>query len=374
MPLSWQQGACAYIDQHAIAHNLLTLRHRIRLEKPERNPRIWAVVKADAYGHGLSQTLPALQAADGLAVLSVADAYRCRQLGWIKQILIMGGQLSLAELNDPILYPLHVVAEHAGQVEQLEQLTGACRPHAWLRFTGSLHHAGFQARDYRPAYARLQALFSAKRLAGIGHFQHYANAEDPELLAADRQSFAQLTAGLPGQVSTENSAALLTSTQAAASTDWLRIGLALYGASPLTDKDGDALGLQPAMTLQAPIYGIQELQAGDSIGYGSMFRAERAMRIGLVHCGYADGYPGMASNDCHVQLASGMTSIIGRVSMDTLAIDLSAHPDIGPGHQAILWGSHELPVEKVALAAGTIAAQLLTGLTARVPRLAAYPG
>jgi len=285
----------------------------------------------------------------------------------------MGGQLTRDELSDPALYPLHWVVEHDGQLDQLESLSGAHMLHVWLRFTGNLHHAGFQAHHYRPAYARLQALLAAKRLEGIGHFQHYANAEDPEQLAVERHLFTQLTAGLPGPVSTENSAALLLSARTAANTDWLRIGLALYGVSPLPGLDGAALGLKSVMTFQAPIYGIQELQAGDSVGYGSTFRAERPLRIGLVQCGYADGYPRAATIGCPVQVPGGMAGIVGRVSMDTLSVNLNQHPHIGPGHQATLWGCAELPVENVASAAATIAPQLLTGLTARVPRLALCP-
>lgn len=370
----FRQGACAHIDRQAIAHNLQILQHRMSLEKTGRSPRIWAVVKADAYGHGLEHAVSALQAADGVAVLSASEAYRCRQLGWSKPILIMGDQqLTRDELSDPALYPLHWVVEHEGQIDQLQSLAGAHQPHVWLRFTGNLHHAGFQAHHYRSAYARLQALSASGRLGGIGHFQHYANAEDPEQLAAERQLFAQLTVGLPGPVSTENSAALLLSAQAAANTDWLRVGLALYGVSPLPGLDGAALGLKPAMVFQAPIYGIQELQAGDSVGYGSAFRTERPLRIGLVQCGYADGYPRAVTMGSPVQVPGGMAGIVGRVSMDTLSINLDQHPHIGPGHHVTLWGCPELPVENVALAAATIAPQLLTGLTARVPRVAQTP-
>lgn len=364
--------ACAYVNAQAVAHNLQALRQRVSTAAPGHNPPIWAVVKANAYGHGLEHVLPGLQGADGLAVLSLHEAYCCRALGWVGPVLLMDGTCTSADLNDPALYPLHLAINHRGQIEQLEGLSDGCKPHAWLRFTGHLHHAGLLAADYRPAYARLQALLAAGRLSAIGHFQHYANAEDPELQAGERQQFTQLTAGLPGMVCTENSAALLTSPLAAAHTSWLRSGLALYGASPLAGITGTELGLQPAMLLQAPIYGIQHLQAGDRLGYGSTFVADRPGRIGLVHCGYADGYPRSAPSGCPVWVPGGPASIVGRVSMDTLAIDISDYPNVGPGHQATLWGCPELSIESVAQSAGTIAAQLLTGLTAQVPRLAVH--
>lgn len=361
-------SAYARVDPQAIAHNLQTIRQHLGLENTTKKPLFWAVVKADAYGHGLELVLPGLHAADGLAVLTLSDAYRCRALGWTRQILIMGGDFTDAALSDPALYPLHLVAEHAGQLDQLERFSGAQTPHVWLRFSGNLHHAGFQARDYQPSYARLQALQAAGRLTGIGHLQHYAGADDAEQLAAERQAFATLTAGLPGQHCTENSAALLSMPKAAAQTDWLRTGVALYGISPLAGVDGPGLGLEPAMALQAPIYGVQALKAGDSVGYHGGYRADRALRIGLLRCGYADGYPRTAPTGCPVLVDGVKTRIVGKVSMDTLAIDLTLHPGIGPGQWATLWGTRDLPVEHIALAAGTIAAQLLTGLTARVPR------
>lgn len=361
-------GAYACVEPDAIAHNLQAIRQHLRPGLNSRRPLIWAVVKADAYGHGLEHVLPALHAADGLAVLCAADAYRCRLLGWTKPLLAMCGQLTIDELNDPALYPLHVAAEHAGQLEQLERLSPGVSPQVWLRCTGNLHHAGFQAAEYPRAYARLKALLDAGRLSGIGHFQHYASAENAAELATERRLFGQLTANLPGGICTDNSAALLADPAAAAATDWLRAGIALYGVSPLSGFTGTQLGLRPAMTLKAPIYGVQQLSKGDGVGYNSAFRADRALRIGLVRCGYADGYPRTATTDCPVLAGDIKTRILGRVSMDTLAIDLSGLPQVGSGDIVTLWGTAGLPVEEIARAAGTIAAQLLTGLTARVPR------
>ncbi len=204
-------GACARIDPLAIAHNLRQLRDYADKNVCGPEPSFWAVVKAEAYGHGLEHALPGLLAADGLAMSCVADALRCRSLGWTKPILLMGDRLTAGDLNDPVLYPLHLVVQDSWQLEQLERFSGALMPQVWLRYAGKLNHAGFTAYDYPAAYARLQALFIAARVAGIGHLQHYAQADDAEQLAIERHAFTKLTSDLAGDRCTENSAALLTS-------------------------------------------------------------------------------------------------------------------------------------------------------------------
>ncbi|RTZ39774.1 alanine racemase [Candidimonas sp. SYP-B2681] len=374
MTARYVHGACAHIDPLAIAHNLRRLREYAGKGVGGTGPSFWAVVKADAYGHGLDHALPGVLAADGLAMTSVADAYRCRAQGWTKPILLMGDRLTAADLNDPVLYPLHLVVQDAWQLEQLERFSGASIPHVWLRFAGKLNHAGFTACDYPAAYARLHALFIAARVAGIGHLQHYARADDAKQLALERHAFTELTAGLAGHHCTENSAALLASPAIAAQTQWLRTGIALYGVSPFSGNCASAWGLKPAMSLQAPIFALQDVQAGEPIGYGGAFRSGRRLRIGLVRCGYADGYPRAVRDGCPVLVRGRKTRIVGRVSMDTLTIDLTELPEVRPGDHVTLWGSGALPVEEIALAAGTIAAQLLTGLTAQVARRSASGG
>jgi alanine racemase len=364
------ETAVAHIDAAAIAHNLEWLRQKLNPAGHRPAPPIWAVAKADAYGHTLAPTLAGLAHADGIAMLSLADAYQCRSMGWHKPILAMSAEFTAADLRDPVLFPLHLVIDSGHQLDELERLPAGSPLHVWLRYSGSLHHAGFHNEEYGPAYRRLQRLLQTGRLAGIGHLQHYAHAEDIMHLRAERQAFHDLLAGLPGAQCTENSAALLLDPGYACGTDWVRSGLALYGISPLPDISGPALGLKPAMALLAPLHKIQLLRAGSPLGYGAAFRAGRDMRVGLVRCGYADGYPRSIGNDCAVLIDGRRSPIIGRVSMDTLTIDLSAHPHAAPGTLATLWGTGDLPIEAIARSAGTIPAQLCTGLTARVPRLA----
>ncbi|TCT02523.1 alanine racemase [Paralcaligenes ureilyticus] len=367
---AFPETALAYVNQAAIAHNLQSLRHTLNSAGKKNTPSIWAVVKADAYGHGVMHVLPGLHGADGIAVLSIPEAYALRSLGWHKPILVMSAQFSAVDLRDPKLFPLHLVIDNERQIVELERLRQADRPFAWLRYSGILHHAGFDGQGYGPACGRLQKLLRTDVLSGFGHMQHYAQAEDAEQLRAERKIFEALFAALPGPRCTENSAALLSDPGYAAGADWVRSGIALYGISPLHDVTGSGLGLMPAMTLRAAIHRVQKLPAGQPLGYGATFRTSYDMRIGLVACGYADGYPRGISENCPVLIDGRKSRILGRVSMDTITVDLSAHPTAGPGTIVTLWGADDLPVEMIARSAGTIPAQLCTGLTARVPRLA----
>lgn len=361
-------GPVAHIDAGAVAHNL----HRLREKLGGPPPCVWAVVKADAYGHGLSHVLPGLADADGLAVLSIDEAHRCRALGWRKRLLVMGSPYVAADLDDPALYPLHLVVDATCQVNELERLSpDGPAPFAWLRHDGDLNHTGLHGSDYVAAFRRLSRLAQDGRVAGTGHLQHYAQAEVAQRLHAERSAFEPLFNGLPGPRCTENSAALLSEPAYGRRTDWVRSGIALYGISPLADLTGPDLGLRPAMTLQAPIYAVRQLAAGRPLGYGALFRASRDMRVGLVRCGYGDGYPRGLSEACKALVEGRPCRIIGRVSMDTITIDLSTHPDARPGAMAILWGEPGCLIETVARCAGTIPAELCTGLTALVPRLPA---
>lgn len=381
-------GAYLSVDPSAIAHNLHVLRARLGREHGGKPPRFWAVLKADAYGHGLEHVLPGLADADGVAVLTASEAQRCRDEGWTKPILVMSPNFADVELTSSRVSPLHLVVNCVDEIAQLERVTrsgptergptergptfnGAASltpPFAWLRYRGELHHAGVSAGNYAQAYRRLAALAADGRLQGTGHLLHYASAECTPALTQERLAFGALVNGLPGQICTANSAALLLAGPEAAQTHWVRSGIALYGVSPLSGVDGAGLGLRPAMSFNAPIIAIQDLKAGDRVGYNSVYQSDRARRIGLVRCGYADGYPRNLQEGSYVLAGGRPSGIVGRISMDTLAIDLDGHPGIGVGDCVTLWGMPGLSVERVALWAGTIAAQLLTAVTARVPR------
>lgn len=367
-------GTHAQIDAAAIAHNVAHLHALLRQGNAAHAARLWAVCKADAYGHGLALCLPGMESADGLAVTDIESALACRQLGWRKPILMLGACISMADILNAGLAPLHVIVDNASQLDELEKLLKASELSVWLRFSGDLHHAGFRAARYRAAYERAHLLQKAGIIHEAGHLLHYARAEDPGFLQAERRVFDALTAGLPGPRCTENSAAVLCDTDHATATSWVRSGIAIYGISPLPGITGAELGLKPAMTLLACIHAIQDVDAGQPLGYGGTFVTHRDARIGLVHCGYAQGYPRSPGPDACAMVNGRECKVVGRVSMDTLALDLSDHPDAYCGAAVTLWGAPALPVERIAASAGTIAAQLCTGLTARVPRLAAPSG
>lgn len=376
-------GPWASIDPAAIAHNLAWLRRRLSAAAAGAGtppPRLWSVVKADAYGHGLHHALGALDGSDGIAVATLDDAVRSRELGWRHPIMLLSAAgLDPAVLGDPALGELHIVIDDEATLRRLEDMRASLpRVHAWLRHAGRLRSQGFDDSGYAGAFGRLHALARDGALAAAGHLHHYAMAEDPQALAAERQAFAQATAGLPGPHSTGNSAALCGNAPwpAHAAGHWLRCGLALYGASAVPGRNGARLGLRPAMSLHARLLGIRRVAAGQTVGYGDSYRAPRDTCIGVVGIGYGHGVPRGLWRHGHVLAGDGgrPVPLAGRVTMDCLTVDLGPQPAERPGDIMTLWGhapaGAALPVETTARACDTIAAELLTGLTARVPLLA----
>ncbi|KRC70284.1 Alanine racemase, catabolic [compost metagenome] len=354
----------ARIDPGAVAHNLARLRGA--LPAGAGAPRLWATVKADAYGHGVARILPALRGADGLAVLHLNEARACRHLGWQGPILVYGGLYSPADALLVDTPGLHLVITHAAQLEWLAHAAPGHRPAIWLRFAGDIHHTGFAADGYRAAFDAASALFRRGLAGEIGHLNHYARADEPDGVDDADAVFRDVIAGLPGPVSTSNSAALLKHGARAASTQWVRPGLALYGASPFAGTSAAELDLRPAMSLHSQIVGIQRVKAGAGVGYSRAFVAPDAIDVGIVTCGYADGYPRHAPTGTPVIVDGVRTRLLGRVSMDMMAVDLGPVPHACIGTPVTLWGAGGLAVEEVARAAGTIAADLLAGLSARV--------
>jgi alanine racemase len=351
-----------HINRGAVAHNLAQLRLRLG----NRAPRIWAVAKADAYGHGLLRVLPGLRDADGISVQTLSDAHHCREAGWSGPILVHAGLLDASETRGLTLKGLHLTVSHAEQLAWLADAAPIAPPIVWLRYAGETRFGGFDDASYRQAYARATTLVEQGRAAGIGHLNHYGQADEEDSMAKADASFRKTTSGLPGMVSTCNSAALLRKVNHSPTTDWARPGVMLYGVSPLPGIAGSHLGLKPAMTLTARLISTQHLPAGSTLGYGGQFRAPHDMRIGVVACGYADGYPRQANTGTPLLVGHKRTRLLGRPSMDTLIVDLSDIGETPSGTAIVLWGDG-LPVEYVAASAGTIAADLLTGLTMRVP-------
>lgn len=325
--------------------------------------RVWAVVKADAYGHGLLNAMHAFAAADGLSLVELDRAVRLREAGWQKPLMMMEGMFEPADLREMAAHSLQPVLHNDEQLAMLEAFDGPALD-VHLKINTGMNRLGFRPERARELFDRLRALRTVRRVALLTHF---ANAENPAaMLSAELQwqRFREYCAGIDAETSLSNSAALLN--KPSLRCDWVRPGVMLYGGSP-GGGTAAAFGLQPAMTLRSALISVQDLQPGDSVGYGSVFTADRAMRIGVVACGYADGYPRHAPTGTPVLVGGVRTRLLGRVSMDMLCIDLAPLPGAQVGTPVVLWGE-SLPIDDVAEAAGTISYELMCAIAPRVRR------
>ena len=341
--------------------DLAALQHNLHVARRTTSARIMAVIKADAYGHGLLRCAEALDSADGFALLDLRDAIRLREAGFRQTILLLEGAFTQNDLPRMAGHKLACVIHSPYQLAMLDAASRNNKLEVWLKINSGMNRLGFAPQDAPAALERLKAHPAVREITLMTHFSH---ADEAAGVAAQLQLFNQLAASQRMGRSLANSAALLRYPQTHG--DWVRPGIMLYGASPFVETSASELGLRPVMTLHSKIISVRELSAGECIGYGGTFCAERAMRMGVVACGYADGYPRHASTGTPVLVNGQRTRSLGRVSMDMLCVDLSALPEANVGSPVTLWGEG-LPVEEVARAAGTISYELLCALTARVP-------
>jgi alanine racemase len=343
----------ALIHRDALSHNLAVARSKT-------TARILAVVKANGYGHGLLPVAAALAAADGFAVLTLEEAVRLREAGFRQPILLLEGVFAPDELGEAVQRQLMLVVHDEEQLAMLEALPPGPRLEVFLKVNTGMNRLGFSAPDFPAAWARLQACPVVARITFMTHFACADEAGGPgEQLAR----FFRLI-GDSRNFSAANSAALLRYPETHGA--WVRPGLMLYGASPFPEQTAAELGLQPAMSLVSRVIAVQRLGRGDAVGYGATFVAPGDMRVGIVACGYADGYPRHAGTGTPVLVDGAPSRTLGRVSMDMLAVDLTHLPGAGVGTPVTLWG-RGLPVETVAACAGTVSYELLTGRAERVP-------
>jgi len=349
----------AHIDLSALESNLHVARRAT-------SARIMSVIKADGYGHGLMRAAEALAATDGYALLDIQDAVRLREAGYRQTILLLEGFFCAKELPVIAEYDLACVIHNAEQIALLDAYPGSSPKgkgalDVWLKVNSGMNRLGFAPQQVAEAMERLRR---HRAVRDITLMTHFANADEARGIAEPLELFNDLAASYRVTRSLANSAALLR--YPATHADWVRPGIMLYGASPFAEVSAQQLGLRPAMTLSSRIIATQELRAGDEVGYGAQFRAENAMRIGVVACGYADGYPRHAPNGTPILVDGQRCKTLGRVSMDMLFVDLSRLPQVDVGSRVVLWGEG-LPIEEVAHAAGTISYELMCGLTTRVP-------
>lgn len=355
----------ATIHLSAIANNLDVVRRAAPAS------RVWAVVKANAYGHGIERVYPALCSADGFALLEPQEAVRLRHLGCRKPILLLEGFFDETDVALLASQRLSTAVHCEEQVRMLEIMAPAFNlPPAsldiCLKVNSGMNRLGFSPTAYRAVWQRLNGITAIR---SITHMTHFSDADGAKGISDQLEIFDSARRGLPGETCVSNSAATLW--HGASRTDWVRAGVMLYGASPSGNwRDIKDEGLIAAMTLQSKILAVQELRAGQSVGYGSHYIAPVAHRIGVVACGYADGYPRTSSSHvghyAPVRVGDSDTRTIGRVSMDMLAVDLSDCPDATIGTSVELWGKH-VPIDSVAAAAGTIGYELMCAVAQRVP-------
>ena len=355
----------ALVHADALAHNLAVARARVP------DARVWAVVKANAYGHGIERVFQALRGADGFALLDLAEAERLRALGWRGPILLLEGVFEARDLELCSRLNLWHAVHCEPQIDWLSRHKTHTPHRVFLKMNSGMNRLGFTPAAFRGAWARLNAL---PQVDEVSLMTHFSDADGPRGIARQVAVFDATTRDLPGERCLSNSAALLRHSSLAS--DWVRAGILTYGSAPdFPAHDIRHWGLQPAMTLRSRLIGVQQLQAGDTVGYGSIWTAAQPTRIGIVACGYADGYPRQAGSDTPVLVDGVRTGTVGRVSMDMLAVDLMPVPAAQIGSEVTLWGrgpnfaqdGSQLAIDDVAQAAGTLGYELMCALAPRVP-------
>jgi alanine racemase len=351
----------ALIHLDAIEHNLAAARTRAG------GRRVWAVVKANAYGHGLERVLRAFDAADGLALLDLAEAERARAAGWRKPILLLEGVFQPTDLIEVERLQATVTVHAQEQLEWLALARPATPISVYLKANTGMNRLGFAG----PAgWHALQALQAMPQVQVAAVAMHFANADAPAAYAGAAraeqqwQMFMRTFAGWSGARSGSNSAALFLRRDV--EDHWVRPGIALYGGTPVSGTPAADFGLRAAMTLRSRLIAVQSLAAGEGVGYGSRWVAPRPTRIGIVACGYADGYPRHAPDGTPVHVGDRRVPLAGRVSMDMLTVDLTDAPHAAVGTPVELWGA-QLPIDTVAEASGTVGYELMCALAPRVP-------
>ena len=356
----------ATIHTPALRHNL----QRVREAAP--HSRVWAIIKANAYGHGIERVFEGLRGADGFGLLDLDEAVRLRKLGWRGPILLLEGVFEQRDLELCSRLGLWHTVHCDEQIHMLAVHKTEAPHRVFLKMNSGMNRLGIAPQQYRAAWARLNALPQVEEISLMTHF---SDADGPKGIAQQMQVFNDTAQDLPGERSVCNSAATLRHAGSDAG-DWVRPGIALYGSAPdFPVHDSAHWGLLPGMTLSSKIIAVQAINTPATVGYGSTFVADRPMQIGVVACGYADGYPRHCSTGTPVLVEGIRTRMLGRVSMDMITVDLTpvqqAGVQVGFGSEVTLWGQAGngavLPIDEVAQAGGTVGYELMCALAPRVP-------
>jgi len=349
--------------------NLAALRSNLaRVRETAPGTQVLAVVKANAYGHGILRVLGALEDADGLALVEPDVAIDLRERRYTRRILLLEGFFHESELPEYAQRRLATVVHHMEQVRMLEKAVLARPLEVFVKVNVGMNRLGLRPDDVAGVCHRLS---SSPSVAALRLMMHFARADEDDGLKESLEVFESACKGLSYPRSMANSAGVIRFPEVGG--DIVRPGIMLYGASPLPYDTADMLGLKPVMTLRSALIGVQDLKANESVGYGATYTASRPHRIGVVACGYADGYPRHAPNGTPVLVCGKKVRLAGRPSMDMLTVDLTEVPEASIGSPVVLWGEG-LPVDDVANAASTVGYELLCAVAPRVPHVTSEVG
>lgn len=350
-------AAYATINLDAVKQNIKS----IRTYAPKAN--IMAVIKANAYGHGLLRITEALNDVDAVAVARINAAITLRKAGFDKKIVVLEGFVFEEELYEIIHYELDVTVHSIGQVDVLEKYTGKNKISIWLKHDTGMNRLGFKTIEFASVYQRLLNCSCIRQ--PFFFMTHFSNADDINSSVTREQIklFAESVKDYPGEKSMANSAGIISWPDSI--NDWVRPGVMLYGVSPFSDKSAKELGIKPVMSLYSRLISVKNINQGETVGYGGTWICEKKARIGVVAIGYGDGYPRYAKIGTPVLVNGKRVPLVGRVSMDMMTVDLSHQMDAKVGDPVTLWGDG-LAVEEIAQYADTIPYTLLCGVTQRV--------
>lgn len=349
--------------------NLAALRANLaRVREKAPGAQVLAVVKANAYGHGLMRVLPALEDADGLALVEADAAFELRDHRYTRRILLLEGFFAEAELPEFAQRRLATVVHDIEQVRMLEKAVLARPLEVFVKVNVGMNRLGFAPADLAGICRRLA---SSPSVAALRLMAHFARADEDDGLQEPLEVFEAACRGLNYPRSLANSAGVMRFEEVGG--DIVRPGIMLYGATPFPYDTADTLGLAPVMTLRSALIAVQDLKVNESVGYGAMYTASRPHRVGVIACGYADGYPRHAPNGTPVLVCGRKVRLAGRPSMDMLTVDLTEVPEARVGSPVVLWGEG-LPVDDVANAASTLGYELLCAVAPRVPHVTSEVG
>jgi alanine racemase len=357
----------ATVHTAALRHNLA------RASACAPDAKLWAVVKANAYGHGIERVFDGLRAADGFALLDFDEAQRVRDLGWRGPILLLEGVFDPRDLELCSRLSLWHTVHCSEQIDMLAAHKTNVPQRVFLKMNSGMNRLGFKPESYRSAWTRLNALPQVDEISLMTHFSDAdAKRFGQDGIAHQLTTFNAFTQDLPGERSLCNSAATLRYSAQDLRSDWVRPGIMQYGSAvDFPEHSIVHWNLQPTMTLASKIIAVCALSASDTVGYGSTFVADKPMRIAVVACGYADGYPRLCPTGTPVLVGGVRTRTVGRVSMDMITVDITHLPDAQMGTEVTLWGRASngavLSIDDVAAQAQTVGYELMCAIAARVP-------